>query len=65
MEDLARGGQTMLVVTHAMGFARAAARTVHVFAGGRVAESGPPAEIFERSRDPRTKAFLADLGAAD
>jgi len=65
MEGLAREGQTMLVVTHAMGFARAAARTVHVFAGGRVAESGPPAEIFERPRDPRTRAFLADLGAAD
>ncbi|TAJ09301.1 MAG: amino acid ABC transporter ATP-binding protein [Planctomycetota bacterium] len=39
MEELARAGQTMLVVTHAMEFARAAATTLHVLEAGRVVES--------------------------
>ena len=46
MADLAAEGQTMIVVTHAMNFARRAAKTVHVFSEGRVAESGPPEQIF-------------------
>src|SRR5262245_15821210 len=37
--DLARSGQTMIVVTHAMGLARAASQTVHVMHGGRIIES--------------------------
>src|SRR5207244_9645280 len=45
--DLAKSGQTMIVVTHAMGFARNVAHTVHVMHDGRIAESGPPARIFE------------------
>src|SRR5207249_9737061 len=44
--DLASSGQTMIVVTHAMGFAQNVAHTVHVMHAGRVAESGPPAQIF-------------------
>src|SRR5450432_2844685 len=40
--DLARSGQTMIVVTHAMGFARNVAHTMHVMHAGQVAESGPP-----------------------
>jgi polar amino acid transport system ATP-binding protein len=47
MADLAREGQTMLVVTHAMDFARRVARTVHVFGEGRVLRSGPPEQILE------------------
>jgi ABC-type polar amino acid transport system ATPase subunit len=58
--DLAQGGQTMVVVTHAMGFARRVASTVHVMHQGRIAESGPPAEVFERPRLPETRAFLAE-----
>jgi ABC-type histidine transport system ATPase subunit len=46
MEELARGGQTMLVVTHAMEFARAAATTLHVLEAGRVAASGAPGEVL-------------------
>ena len=42
MTDLARDGLTMVVVTHAMRFARQVAHTVHVFGDGRVVESGPP-----------------------
>src|SRR4029077_13508385 len=47
MTDLARDGLTMLVVTHAMRFARQVAHRVHVFGEGRVIESGPPEQIFE------------------
>jgi ABC-type polar amino acid transport system ATPase subunit len=57
--DLAKSGQTMIVVTHAMGFARHVSHTVHVMHGGRVIESGPPGQIFEAPRDEVTRRFLA------
>ena len=53
MTDLAGDGLTMIVVTHAMQFARRVAHTVHVFGEGRVIESGPPGQIFE---DPHQEA---------
>ena len=58
MADLAASGQTMIVVTHAMNFARRAAKTVHVFHEGKVAESGPPEQIFEDPHNQVTKDFL-------
>ena len=58
--DLARAGQTMVVVTHAMGFARGVASTVHVFAEGRDVESGPPAQVFGDPQHAVTKAFLTE-----
>lgn len=57
--ELAKNGQTMIVVTHAMHFARHIAHTVHVMHAGRVAESGPPAQIFDHPRQQVTRAFLA------
>lgn len=60
MTDLARSGQTMIVVTHAMGFARQAARTVHVMHEGQVAESGSPQQIFESPKQEVTRAFLCE-----
>ena len=51
--DLARSGQTMIVVTHAMEFARKVAHSVHVFDDGLIAESGSPDRIFG---DPQTEA---------
>jgi ABC-type polar amino acid transport system ATPase subunit len=57
--DLAQSGLTMLVVTHAMSFARRAAHTVHVMDAGRVAESGPPAQVFDEPKLEVTRAFLA------
>ncbi len=63
MNDLARSGQTMIVVTHSMGFARTTAHQVHLFEEGRVVESGTPQQIFETPRDPLTRRFLADLHA--
>lgn len=62
--DLARAGQTMIVVTHAMNFARQVADCVHVFGGGRILESGPPQQIFENPTHDAVRDFLAELQAA-
>jgi ABC-type polar amino acid transport system ATPase subunit len=62
--DLARAGQTMIVVTHAMGFARQVAHTVHVFEAGLIAESGPPASVFEEPQTEAARRFLAKTLAA-
>jgi ABC-type polar amino acid transport system ATPase subunit len=64
MTDLARDGLTMVVVTHAMRFARQVAHTVHVFDGGRVVESGPPEQVFEDPRQEATRLLLAETRAA-
>jgi ABC-type polar amino acid transport system ATPase subunit len=60
MSDLAKAGQTMIVVTHLMGFARNVATAVHVFAGGYDVESGPPGEVFGNPQHPTTRAFLRE-----
>ncbi|MFO0844108.1 MAG: ATP-binding cassette domain-containing protein [Gemmataceae bacterium] len=60
MADLARAGQTMVVVTHAMSFARKVAHTVHVMHEGTVAESGPPAQIFDAPRTEVTRQFVRE-----
>jgi len=64
MTDLARDGLTMVVVTHAMQFARRVAHTVHVFGEGRVIESGPPAQIFEDPHQEATRNLLSAVQAA-
>ncbi len=61
--DLAKSGQTMIVVTHAMGFARNVSHTVHVMHGGRVAESGPSQQIFDDPAEEVTRSFLAQTKA--
>jgi ABC-type polar amino acid transport system ATPase subunit len=61
--DLAKSGQTMIVVTHAMGFARNVSHTVHVMHAGRVAESGPPQQVFDHPREEVTREFLAQSRA--
>jgi ABC-type polar amino acid transport system ATPase subunit len=63
ISDLAKSGQTMLMVTHQLGLARAVADTVHVFAAGRRAESGPPRIVFEHPEHPVTRDFLAKVTA--
>ena len=55
---LAKGGLTMLVVTHEMGFARDVSDRVMVLHGGAVIEDGPPAEVLDRPQHERTRAFL-------
>jgi polar amino acid transport system ATP-binding protein len=59
--DLARGGQTMIVVTHAMSFAKGVATTVHLFADGHDVEFGPPAKVLGDPQHPVTKAFLREV----
>ncbi len=64
MADLAGSGQTMIVVTHAMGFARNVAHQVHILHAGRIAESGPPDQIFEAPQNQITKDFLHETEVA-
>jgi polar amino acid transport system ATP-binding protein len=64
MTDLARDGQTMIVVTHAMRFARQVAQTVHVFSEGMVVESGPPEQVLEEPHQEATRLLLSEVQAA-
>ncbi len=59
LRDLAAAGQTMVVVTHEIGFAREVADTVVFLDAGRVVESGPPSAVLVTPTHPRTKEFLA------
>jgi polar amino acid transport system ATP-binding protein len=58
LRDLAREGNTMLVVTHEMGFALAVASRLWVFDDGRLVEDGPPAEVVANPRSERARAFF-------
>jgi polar amino acid transport system ATP-binding protein len=62
MQQLAREGMTMLVVTHEMTFARRVAHRVVVLDHGKIIEAGPPAQIFEAPLVGRTREFLSHLG---
>jgi polar amino acid transport system ATP-binding protein len=61
MEQLAREGMTMLVVTHEMGFAEKVADRVVFMADGYVVEDAPPHEIFTNPQHDRTRQFLAEV----
>ena len=58
MTDLARGGMTMIVVTHEMGFARDVADRVVFMDAGLIVEEGTPADFFAAPKHPRTQTFL-------
>jgi len=58
MLELANEGMTMLLVTHEMGFARAAANKVVFMDAGEIIEMGKPEEIFSNPKSQRTKDFL-------
>jgi polar amino acid transport system ATP-binding protein len=58
MRQLAEEGMTMIVVTHEMQFARDMADRVLFFDAGRVAESGPPEQLFGNPQQERTREFL-------
>jgi polar amino acid transport system ATP-binding protein len=64
MQQLAREGMTMLVVTHEMAFARDVADWVVVMENGQVLEEGTPVRIFETPRLARTREFLQRFGRA-
>lgn len=61
MRALAKGGMTMLVVTHEIGFAKSAADSVVFMDEGVIVESGPPGEVLGNPQHARTKAFLAEV----
>ena len=59
MQNLAKEGMTMVVVTHEMNFAKDVSNKVVFMADGYVVESGSPQDIFETPQHDRTKSFLA------
>jgi polar amino acid transport system ATP-binding protein len=61
MRDLARGGMTMIVVTHEMGFAREVADKVVFMDGGVVVEQGPPQDVLLNPQHDRTRSFLSKV----
>ena len=61
MQDLAKSGMTMVIVTHEMGFAREVADRVIFMADGVVVEDGIPEQIFEQTQEQRTKDFLSKV----
>ncbi|MFJ9824657.1 amino acid ABC transporter ATP-binding protein [Streptomyces sp. NPDC101160] len=61
MQQLAREGMTMVVVTHEMGFARSAANRVVFMADGRIVEQATPDEFFSNPRSERAKDFLSKI----
>jgi len=61
MEDLAREGRTMLVVTHEMGFARHVGSRMIFMDEGRIVEDAPPKDLLERPQSPRTQQFLSAI----
>ena len=54
-------GMTMVIATHEMGFARDAADKVCFLDAGQILEEGPPDQIFEAPKQPRTQAFLKSV----
>ena len=61
IKQLASEGMTCILVTHEMGFAREVADHVYFTDGGIIVEHGPPVELFNNARDPRTRRFLSQV----
>ena len=61
MRELRESGMTMVVVSHEMAFARAAADRVVFMADGQVVEQGPPASVFGNPQHERTRAFIGQI----
>jgi len=61
MRALRESGMTMVVVSHEMGFARAAADRVVFMDEGLIVEQGPPAQIFGEPTQERTRAFIGQI----
>jgi polar amino acid transport system ATP-binding protein len=58
LEQVARGGMTMMLVTHEMGFARRVATRLIFMHQGRIWEEGPAAEVLSNPRKPELVSFL-------
>ena len=63
MQDLAKNGMTMLVVTHEMAFARDVSNHVVFMADGVICEQGAPQELFNHPQQARTQEFLSRFRA--
>jgi polar amino acid transport system ATP-binding protein len=61
MLSLAKEGMTMVVVSHEIGFAKAAADRAILMDGGKIIEEAPPKVLFENPKHARTKAFLSKV----
>ncbi|MBQ9148172.1 MAG: amino acid ABC transporter ATP-binding protein [Oscillospiraceae bacterium] len=61
MKELARGGMTMVVVTHEMGFAREVGNRVLFMADGQLLEQGTPEDIFDHPKNHRLQDFLSKV----
>jgi polar amino acid transport system ATP-binding protein len=61
IRDLAHRGQTLVCVTHEMGFAREVADRIFFMDEGKILERATPEEFFERPQHPRAQQFLSDL----
>lgn len=61
MQDLAKSGMTMAIVTHEMGFAKEVADRVIFMDGGVIVEEGSPKNLFENPQESRTKDFLSKV----
>ena len=61
MKELARGGMTMVVVTHEMGFAHEVGNRVLFMADGQILEEGTPEEVFNNPKCDRLKDFLSKV----
>jgi polar amino acid transport system ATP-binding protein len=61
IKELARAGDTMVVVTHEIGFAREVADTVVFMDGGRIVESGPPSAVLDNPTHERTRSFISKV----
>lgn len=65
MDELARDGMTMLVVSHEVGFARRAANQIIFMESGRIIEQGPPDRLMSKPEHERTGEFLRRIAAMD
>lgn len=61
MIELAKSGQSMICVTHEMGFAKQAADRVIFMANGEIIEEGCPLSFFDNPKTKRAKEFLSHL----
>ena len=61
IDELAKGGMTMLIVTHEMGFARQVADRVAFIDDGAIVEDAPPEEFFTNPKTERARAFLSKI----
>ena len=61
----AQGGNTMLLVSHEMGFVRKIASRVLFIENGKIVEQGNPEEIFSHPKTPRLRSFLSDFESYD